>query len=64
MAYNLWSANNFVEREMRKERAFRESSNLLQIYSREDVISQFHLSKETILSLAGELAPVLPVVTH
>lgn len=52
IAHNLCSANNFVERLTIKRRVFGENSNL-QIYSCEGIISHFHLSKETVLSLVS-----------
>ncbi len=43
MAHNLWPSNNFEEQVIRRERVFREHSNLLKIYSREDIVSPIKL---------------------
>ncbi|XDV25459.1 hypothetical protein PO909_029375 [Leuciscus waleckii] len=48
---------------MRRERVFRDRSNLLEIYNNEDFIGRFRLPKEAILSLTDELAEVLSPAT-
>jgi len=63
MAHNLWFADEVMERAMRRERVFRDRSNLLEIYNNEDFISRFRLPKEAILSLTDELAEVLSPAT-
>ncbi|XP_052390499.1 putative nuclease HARBI1 [Carassius gibelio] len=63
MAHNLWFADNVMERAMRRERVFRDRSNLLEMYNNEDFISRFRLPKEVILSLTDELAEVLSPAT-
>uniref|UniRef100_A0A8C1ZZD5 DDE Tnp4 domain-containing protein n=1 Tax=Cyprinus carpio TaxID=7962 RepID=A0A8C1ZZD5_CYPCA len=62
MAHNLWFFDDVMERAMRRERVFRDRSNLLEIYN-EDFISWFRLPKEAILSLTDELAEVLSPAT-
>ncbi len=48
---------------MRRERVFRDGSNLLEIYSSEDIVNQIHFPKETVLTPTDELAEVLSPVT-
>lgn len=36
MAHNLWCVDNVVERVIRRERVFRDCSNLLEIHRSED----------------------------
>ena len=52
MCHKFWFVNIFVKWPMRRERVFREFSNLLEIYSSVDIISHFHFE-------SGELEEVL-----
>ncbi len=63
MAHNLWFPDDVMERAMRRERVFRDRSNLLEIYNNEDFIGRFRLPEEAIRSLTDELAEVLSPAT-